>query len=76
MAQLDGMRALLEDFKGLLEAYKPGSSKNFSKCFKALLWALKDGSRGNILDRMERHKSSLEIVFLGLAMYSSVVSFV
>ena len=60
------------EFALLVEKHNPSDSKHFSKALKALVWNLKNGKRGNLINRLERHKSNLELCLFGLSMYYPV----
>jgi len=71
LQQLQDCRATLVDFADLLEKHKPPASGKVAKCFKALVWSLKNGDRGNVLSRLERQKGILQLALLGISMFVS-----
>lgn len=66
--QLEGCRKVLRDFASLLEQYNPRSKENVKNFFKAMQYSLKAGSRETLLDRLERHKSSLQLALVALSL--------
>jgi hypothetical protein len=66
--QLRGYQEVLEEFSQFLKKHDPSDSKNLEKCLKSLVWSLKNGKRGNVLKRLERYKSTLELALLGISM--------
>jgi len=57
------------EFAEKLKKYNPRESKKLGNALKELKWALKDGSRTNIMERLERQKNTLELVLLGMSLF-------
>src|SRR5271170_905490 len=59
--QLEDCKGVLNEFADLLRKHQPGNSRSRLQCFNILLAASKKGKRGDILQKIERHKSRLAI---------------
>jgi hypothetical protein len=69
--QLATCKTDLEEFAELLTKFNPRASKSIQNCLKKLVWGLKNGKRGNIIKRLERHKTTLELAMIGLSRTAS-----
>lgn len=69
LAQLHECEAILEEVATLLKKYRPRNSENVGKYLKSLVWALRKDGQKSIMARLERQKSTLELIFLGFSVY-------
>ena len=69
LGELQKCSALLSEFADTLEKYDPHNTKQGAKGLKALVFALKKGSRDSMMSRLERHKQVLILALMGLFVY-------
>lgn len=69
LRELQKCKAILGEFADLLEKYDPRNTKHEAKGLKALVSALKKGSRESMMSRLERHKQALILALMGLFVF-------